>query len=70
MINIQEIGKLAKDRLQSWRPKLGNMKAHSSILKESLRHWARISFKKGTENRVQGDNSCRHTVDREQQLKE
>lgn len=26
-------------------------------------------MKKGTENRVQGDNSCWHTADREQQLR-
>lgn len=36
MTNIQKIGKLAKDRLQSWRPKLGNMKAHSSTYSQRV----------------------------------
>lgn len=34
-----------------------------------MRQWARITFKKGTENSVEGDNSSWHTVDREQQLR-
>lgn len=58
MISIQEEDKLVKMDFKVGEPTVKYEGAQIySLFSASLRPWARISFKKGSANRVQGDTS-------------